>query len=79
MRLRRNMFAYVFICRVGPLVAAALSAADTLGLFIQISAVEKNPNAIISLKNRCKIECWKNVTVVSQDMRYFSIYAYRRM
>lgn len=53
----------------GPLVAAALSAAATTGETVKIYAIEKNENAIITLRNRVYTEKWTNVTVVHSDMR----------
>ena len=53
----------------GPLVDRALSAASKIpGLNLQIYAVEKNPNAIITLSKR-KLEWLNKVTVVNADMR----------
>jgi protein arginine N-methyltransferase 5 len=37
--------------------------------FVRILAVEKNSNAIITLRNRIKTERWKNVKVFESDMR----------
>ena len=34
-------------------------------------AVEKNPNAVITLRNRQLREHWTNVDVVSSDMRFW--------
>lgn len=53
----------------GPLVAAAISASSTAGIPVRIYAVEKNANAVITLRNRVITEFWTNVTVVSTDMR----------
>ena len=36
-----------------------------------IYAVEKNPNAVITLKNRVLSEGWKTVTVIEGDMRHW--------
>lgn len=53
----------------GPLVRAALTAAHVSGRKIKVYAVEKNPNAIVTLLSQ-KEEIWKDqVTVVSCDMR----------
>ena len=54
----------------GPLVAAALSAGERAGVELRVYAVEKNPNAVVTLRSRCRSEAaWKHVTVVSSDMR----------
>jgi len=53
----------------GPLVAAALKAATSLNVPVRVYAVEKNVNAVITLRNRVITENWTNVTVVSGDMR----------
>jgi type II protein arginine methyltransferase len=53
----------------GPLVAAALSASDTTGVRIRVYAVEKNKNAIITLRNRVLTELWTNVTVIAGERR----------
>jgi protein arginine N-methyltransferase 5 len=45
----------------GPLVQAALSAASSTGVPIRVFAVEKNTNAVITLRNRCITESWSNV------------------
>ena len=53
----------------GPLVASALAAAAEVGLTVRIYAVEKNENAIITLRNRVLTAQWINVTVIHTDMR----------
>jgi type II protein arginine methyltransferase len=53
----------------GPLVAASLSASTSSGVHVKVYAVEKNRNAVVTLRNRCKAEAWDNVEVVSCDMR----------
>ncbi len=53
----------------GPLVAAALSASFQTSIPVKVYAVEKNRNAVITLRNRCKAESWDNVEVVAMDMR----------
>ena len=50
-------------------MAAALSAACTVGVPIRVYAVEKNMNAVITLRNRVLTEMWTNVTVIAGDMR----------
>merc|ERR1711924_570888 len=44
----------------GPLVVAARSAASRAEADVLIWAVEKNPNAIVTLKYRKQIESWDN-------------------
>lgn len=54
----------------GPLVRASLQAAEETGRKIKVYAVEKNPNAIVTLHSLVKLEGWENsVTIVSSDMR----------
>lgn len=53
----------------GPLVAAALSASSSTGVPIRVYAIEKNENAIITLRNRAQTEFWTNVTIIEQDIR----------
>ncbi|WMV40396.1 hypothetical protein MTR67_033781 [Solanum verrucosum] len=54
----------------GPLVRASLQAAEETGRKLKVYAVEKNPNAIVTLHSLLKIEGWeKLVTIVSSDMR----------
>ena len=57
----------------GPLVRASLSAADFLGQSVRVYAVEKNPNAVITLRHMAIGEStWKGrVTVVAGDMRHW--------
>ena len=53
----------------GPLVRAALNASERSGRKIRVFAVEKNPNAVITLQQQ-QIELWGDqVTVISSDMR----------
>lgn len=53
----------------GPLVRAALKAADTAGRNIKVFAVEKNTNAVVTLLTQ-KEETWGDrVDVISSDMR----------
>lgn len=55
----------------GPLVRALLNAADKAERKVKVYAVEKNPNAIVTLMSQ-KEETWHDkVTVVSSDMRYW--------
>eukprot|EP01018_Ginkgo_biloba_P031681 Gb_23660 [translate_table: standard] len=54
----------------GPLVRASLQAAEETGRKLRIYAVEKNPNAVVTLHSLIKLEGWEGiVTVVSGDMR----------
>nr|CAD7587186.1 unnamed protein product [Timema genevievae] len=56
----------------GPLVRASLMAAHKADRKIKVYAVEKNPNAVVSLQAQ-QAELWKDkVTVVSCDMREFN-------
>mmetsp|Transcript_36220 Transcript_36220/g.88480 ORF Transcript_36220/g.88480 Transcript_36220/m.88480 type:complete len:558 (-) Transcript_36220:1834-3507(-) len=54
----------------GPLVRAALTAAqEASGISVHVYAVEKNPNAVVTLENLRLENGWTNVTVVCADMR----------
>lgn len=53
----------------GPLVHAALNAGVTAGRKLKVYAVEKNANAVITLRNRAIMDKWTNVTIVAKDMR----------
>uniref|UniRef100_A0A7N0U6W9 Protein arginine N-methyltransferase n=1 Tax=Kalanchoe fedtschenkoi TaxID=63787 RepID=A0A7N0U6W9_KALFE len=54
----------------GPLVRAALEAADETERKLKVYAVEKNPNAVVTLHSLVKLEGWQNVvTIISSDMR----------
>ncbi|XP_061346203.1 protein arginine N-methyltransferase 1.5-like [Gastrolobium bilobum] len=56
----------------GPLVRASLEAAEETGRKLKVYAVEKNPNAVVTLHALIKLEGWEDtVTVVSCDMRYW--------
>jgi len=53
----------------GPLVRAALRASEATQRRIRVFAVEKNPNAVITLQHQ-QLELWGDqVTVISSDMR----------
>uniref|UniRef100_A0A8C5H4G8 Protein arginine N-methyltransferase 5 n=1 Tax=Gouania willdenowi TaxID=441366 RepID=A0A8C5H4G8_GOUWI len=56
----------------GPLVNASLHAARQAGRKLKVYAVEKNPNAVITLENWRFEEWGDQVTVVSCDMREWS-------
>ncbi|KAL6011743.1 Protein arginine N-methyltransferase 5 [Asimina triloba] len=54
----------------GPLVRASLQAAEETGRKLKVYAVEKNPNAVVTLHSLLKMEGWEGiVTIVSSDMR----------
>ncbi|XP_010927141.1 protein arginine N-methyltransferase 5 [Elaeis guineensis] len=54
----------------GPLVRASLQAAEETGRKLKVYAVEKNPNAVVTLHSLIKLEGWEvMVTIVSSDMR----------
>ena len=55
----------------GPLVKAARSAAARLSIDLKVWAVEKNPNAIITLQHRKAMEHWDNVEIIGGDMRFW--------
>lgn len=54
----------------GPLVRASLQAAEETDRKLKIYAVEKNPNAVVTLHSLIKLEGWEShVTIISSDMR----------
>ena len=55
----------------GPLIQASLHAADELGRTVKMYAVEKNPNAVITLRHRVlSTPSWRDrVDIISGDMR----------
>jgi len=55
----------------GPLVMAARSAATRLSVELKVWAVEKNPNAVITLQHRKEMENWDNVEIIGDDMRFW--------
>ncbi|CAA0838296.1 Protein arginine N-methyltransferase 1.5 [Striga hermonthica] len=56
----------------GPLVRASLQAADEMERKLKVYAVEKNPNAVVTLHSLVKLEGWEDVvTIVSCDMRHW--------
>ncbi|KAJ0392855.1 hypothetical protein ATCC90586_004138 [Pythium insidiosum] len=55
----------------GPLVRCALRASVTAQRRTRLYAVEKNPNAVITLRNLKISEKWDNVTVIASDMRHW--------
>lgn len=50
-------------------MCASLNAGVTAGRALKVYAVEKNPNAVITLRNRAIMDGWDNVTIVAKDMR----------
>ncbi|KAF7817197.1 protein arginine N-methyltransferase 1.5 [Senna tora] len=57
----------------GPLVRASLQAAEETGRKLKVYAVEKNPNAVVTLNSLIRLEGWENtVTIVSSDMRHWN-------
>ncbi|KAL2637605.1 hypothetical protein AAZX31_06G072300 [Glycine max] len=57
----------------GPLVRASLQAAEETGRKLKVYAVEKNPNAVVTLHALVKLEGWEyTVTIVSSDMRHWN-------
>ncbi|KAI5061937.1 hypothetical protein GOP47_0022476 [Adiantum capillus-veneris] len=54
----------------GPLIRASLEAAKETGRKLRVYAVEKNPNAVVTLHSLVKLEGWQDtVTIISCDMR----------
>jgi protein arginine N-methyltransferase 5 len=54
----------------GPLVRASLRASDRCGRRLKVYAVEKNPNAVITLQSLVESEGWGDrVTIIASDMR----------
>ncbi|CAJ1408736.1 unnamed protein product [Effrenium voratum] len=53
----------------GPLVEAALKAAQRAEVEVQLYAVEKNPNAVHALRHRKRRDGWDCVEVMPGDMR----------
>lgn len=69
-----NIFSVLMVLGAGrgPLVTASLRAAAVAHRNIRVYAVEKNPNAVITLENM-KLDSWGDqVTIVSCDMRYWN-------
>ncbi|EFA85493.1 protein arginine methyltransferase [Heterostelium album PN500] len=56
----------------GPLIKSAITASLEASRKIRVFAVEKNPNAIVTLRNRIVMEGWQEiVTIIECDMRYW--------
>lgn len=53
----------------GPLVKCVLRAAKSAMQPVEVFAVEKNPNAIVTLRNMKADLEWDNVTIIASDMR----------
>lgn len=53
----------------GPLVKCVLRASKSAMKTVKVFAVEKNPNAIVTLRNMKTELGWDNVTVIASDMR----------
>jgi protein arginine N-methyltransferase 5 len=53
----------------GPLVQCVLNAAQRASRTVRVFAVEKNPNAVITLRGRRANEWGDRVTIVAHDMR----------
>jgi type II protein arginine methyltransferase len=54
----------------GPLVAASLRASSRAGVPLRLFAVEKNPNAVVTLKHMSRALGWDEVVeIISSDMR----------
>lgn len=56
----------------GPLVAGVLRAAERARRRVQVTAVEKNPNAFVILQERQALEWGQSVKLVFSDMRSFN-------
>lgn len=56
----------------GPLVDRALKAADRAGQQVRVYAIEKNSNAVVTLRDRVQDEWGQKVKVVHVDMRYWA-------
>eukprot|EP00005_Dracoamoeba_jomungandri_P006704 CAMPEP_0174262836 /NCGR_PEP_ID=MMETSP0439-20130205/15796_1 /TAXON_ID=0 /ORGANISM="Stereomyxa ramosa, Strain Chinc5" /LENGTH=571 /DNA_ID=CAMNT_0015347827 /DNA_START=9 /DNA_END=1721 /DNA_ORIENTATION=+ len=55
----------------GPLVRASLRASERAGRALRVYAVEKNDNAVVTLRNMKESHGWTNVTIVDSDMRFW--------
>jgi protein arginine N-methyltransferase 5 len=57
----------------GPLVRASLRAAQRSGHKLKVYAVEKNPNAVVTLQNlKIDLKWGDQVTIVDSDMRFWN-------
>ncbi|KAJ7052637.1 PRMT5 arginine-N-methyltransferase-domain-containing protein [Mycena amicta] len=57
----------------GPLVARSLSAIERVGRDAHVYAVEKNPNAYVTLQGRKEAEWGDQVTLLFGDMRHIEV------
>ena len=58
----------------GPLIRRALAAAKRTGANVKVIALDKNPNAIVTLRNMIKDEgLSENVALVAGDMRHIAV------
>lgn len=53
----------------GPLVKCVLRAAKSVVKSVRVFAIEKNPNAVVTLRNMKQDPSWECVTVIEGDMR----------
>mmetsp|Transcript_8642 Transcript_8642/g.15621 ORF Transcript_8642/g.15621 Transcript_8642/m.15621 type:complete len:680 (-) Transcript_8642:2030-4069(-) len=68
----RPLVVFVLGAGRGPLIRAAINAAERAAIELEIYAIEKNPNAVVTLNSILEDEAsgWKRVVrVVSADMR----------
>lgn len=58
----------------GPIIRCAFRASEAAGVDIRVVAVEKNPNAIVTLRNLTYSEPWgRKLTVVRSDIRELNL------
>ena len=68
----RGVYDQAEVQRLREHASAALQSltSQEAGVAVQVYAVEKNENAVVTLQNRCLSEpLWEHVTVVPGDMR----------
>lgn len=65
----------IWVCGAGrgPLVDRCLNAADRAGRAVRLVALEKNPNALVTLQERQALEWGDQVRVQYGDMRRYSV------
>eukprot|EP00189_Rhodosorus_marinus_P013204 CAMPEP_0184744622 /NCGR_PEP_ID=MMETSP0315-20130426/7327_1 /TAXON_ID=101924 /ORGANISM="Rhodosorus marinus, Strain UTEX LB 2760" /LENGTH=610 /DNA_ID=CAMNT_0027216379 /DNA_START=105 /DNA_END=1938 /DNA_ORIENTATION=- len=56
----------------GPLVKSCLLASQETGVKVKIYAVEKNVNAVVTLRTLAASPAWSNVEVIASDMRVWN-------
>eukprot|EP01105_Mastigella_eilhardi_P006288 TRINITY_DN17916_c0_g1_i1.p1 TRINITY_DN17916_c0_g1~~TRINITY_DN17916_c0_g1_i1.p1 ORF type:complete len:606 (+),score=151.62 TRINITY_DN17916_c0_g1_i1:51-1868(+) len=66
---KRTLVVMVVGAGRGPLVRATLNVQKSTGQPLRVYAVEKNPNAVVTLCNMKESLGWTNVTIVDSDMR----------